>query len=86
MLNKGMDMRTTIQLDNHLHEMARQYALATGKTFAALVEEALREKLMSQAAPKPRMRVKLTTVKGKGIRHGVDLDSNAALLDLMEAD
>lgn len=28
-------MYTTIQQDNHLHERARQYALMTGKTFAA---------------------------------------------------
>lgn len=79
-------MRTTIQLDNHLHEMARQYALASGRTFTALVEEALREKLMARPTQKSRTRVKLKTVKGQGVHHGVDLDSNAALLDVMEAD
>lgn len=79
-------MRTTIQLDNHLHEMARQHALMTGKTFTALVEEALREKLMSRSASRKRLRVKLRTVAGRGVHHGIDLDSNAALLDVMEAD
>lgn len=79
-------MRTTIQLDNHLHEMARQYALASGRTFTALIEEALREKLMARPMLKNRIRVRLKTVQGQGIHRGVDLDSNAALLDLMEAD
>ena len=75
-------MRTTIQLDNHLHEMARQYALASGKTFTVLVEEALREKLMARPLQTRRIRIRLKTVQGQDIHRSVDLDSNAALLDL----
>lgn len=79
-------MRTTIQLDDHLHELARQYALANGRTFTSLVEEALREKLMKRTPKAKKACVKLKTVGGKGIQHGVDLDNNAALLDLMDND
>lgn len=79
-------MRTTIQLDDNLHEMARQYALAKGKTFTALVEEALREKLLPRFQRRTSQRIKLKTVGGRGTLRGVDLDNNAALLDLMDTD
>jgi len=78
-------MRTTIQIDDNLHDLARQHAIAKGKTFTALVEEALREKLLvRKTAPKSRKRVTLKTVGGNGVLPGVELDNNAALLDLME--
>jgi hypothetical protein len=79
-------MRTTIQIDDHLHDLARQYAVARGKTFAALVEEALREKLLSKHKPTTdkKQRVLLKTVDGYGVQAGVELDNNATLLDLME--
>lgn len=77
-------MRTTIQLDDHLHEMARRYALNSGRTFASLVEEALREKLAIRTKRVGSTRIRLKTVGGRGILRGVDLDSNAALLDLMD--
>jgi len=79
-------MRTTIQLDDHLHDMARQYALSQGKTFTALAEEALRENLTTRPVQLKRKQVKLKTVKRQGAHRGVDLDNNAALLDLMESD
>jgi|GEM_PF-943228 len=80
-------MRTTIQLDDHLHELARQHAVAKGKTFTALVEEALREKLMSKKKVMSAVSKKLVvlkTVGGEGVLMGVELDNNASLLDLME--
>jgi len=79
-------MRTTIQIDDHLHELARQYAVNKGKTFTALVEEALREKLLSRkkANASEQKNVVLKTVSGNGILPGIELDNNAALLDLME--
>lgn len=82
-------MRTTIQLDDHLHELARQHAVAKGKTFTALVEEALREKLLSKKkvmSALTKKRVILKTVGGNGVLMGVELDNNASLLDLMEQD
>ena len=79
-------MRTTIQLDDNLHEMARRYALANGMTLTALLEELLREKLMPQPKRPPAARVTLKAINGRGLRRGADLDDNAALLDLMDAD
>lgn len=77
-------MRTTIQLDDNLHEMARRYAQANGKTLTALLEEVLREKMLARPKRPPVERIKLKTVNGHGMLRGVDLDDNAALLDLME--
>ena len=78
-------MRSTIQIDDNLHDLARKHAIAKGKTFTALVEEALREKLLArETSPKPKKRVILKTVGGNGVLPGVELDNNAALLDLME--
>jgi len=78
-------MRTTIRLDDTLLEKTRQYALDNGTTFTAIVEDALREKIMARPALKKRKRVKLKTVKGQGLNAGVDLDDSASLLDLMDS-
>lgn len=77
-------MRTTIRLDDKLLEMAKKYALEHGKTFTDVVEDALREKIMERSPAKKRSRVKLKTVKGKGVNAGIDLDDSASILDLMD--
>jgi len=64
--------------------MAKQYALANGKTFTTLVEEALREKLIGRQRVEKQPRIKLKTVGGKGVSSGVDLDDSAALLDILD--
>lgn len=58
-------MRTTIRLDDQLLEQAKQYALNHGKTFTAVVEDALREKLMSRPDIKKQARIKLKTNEWK---------------------
>ena len=77
-------MRTTIRLDDKLLEKAKQYALSHGTTFTAIVEDALREKLMRRPDTKKRTKVRLKTVKGKGTHAGIDLDDSAALLEAMD--
>ena len=67
-------MRTTIQLDDNLHELAKQYAVSNGKTFTAVVEDALRERLMACPKSCEKTPVKLKTVAGKGVHQGVDPD------------
>ena len=78
-------MRTTIRLPENLLKEAKAYALRSGKTLTAVIEDALRESLTRQQARQaPRPPVKLTTVGGQGLQPGVDLDDSAALLALME--
>jgi predicted transcriptional regulator len=77
-------MRTTIRLDDDLLHEAKAYAVATDRTLTRLIEEALREALARRETRPARRRVRLRTFKGGGLQPGVDLDSNAAFLDLME--
>lgn len=76
-------MRTTVRLDEHLLAQAKQHAAATGRTLTAVLEQALRESLARRSTLAKARPVRLKTVKGGGVRAGVDLDDSAALLDLM---
>ena len=78
-------MRTTIRLDAHLLAEAKQYAAESGRTLTAVLSDALRETLARRRTPGKRKRVRLQTVKGNGVRPGVDLDDTASLLEFMES-
>ena len=78
-------MRTTVRLDERLLTEAKKHAAETGRTLTAVLEDALRETLARRSPRVKRKRIRLKTVKGDGIRPGVDLDDTAALLDLMES-
>jgi hypothetical protein len=45
--------------------------------------QALRESLARRSVQSKARPVRLKTVKGRGVRAGVDLDDSASLLDLM---
>jgi hypothetical protein len=78
-------MPTTIRLDDQLFKSAKRLARDTGRSLAAVIEDALRETLARQATSKQtRKPVKLTTVSGHEVRPGVDLNDSAALLAVME--
>ena len=77
-------MRTTVRLDERLLAEAKRRAAETGRTLTAVIEDALRESLARRSKVKKRKVVHLKTVKGDGVRPGVDLDDSAALLDIME--
>jgi Bacterial antitoxin of type II TA system, VapB len=76
-------MRTTINLDDDLLAEAKQVAARTGRTLAAVVEDALRESLHRRHRPGVRT-VELPVFGQGGFRPGVDLDDSADLLRLME--
>ena len=57
---------------------------SAGKTLSEVIEDSLRESLARRKATAPRRRINLPTFKGTGLMPGVDLNNNAALLDLME--
>ncbi|GMQ79173.1 MAG: ribbon-helix-helix domain-containing protein [Anaerolineae bacterium] len=77
-------MRTTIRLDDQLLIEIKQYAVRSGQTLTAVIEDALRLMLASQQPSEKQEKVKLLTVEGNGTLPGVDLDDSANLLDLME--
>jgi hypothetical protein len=76
-------MRTTISIDDALLAEAKQLAARTGRSLAAVVEDALRESL-SRRREHVRRAVELPVFGQGGFQPGVDLDDSAALLDLME--
>jgi len=76
-------MRTTIYLDDHLLKRVKEAAARSGRTMTAVIEDAVRQS-MEQTPSRARKAVRLTTVGGKGLRKGVDLDDTASLYDLME--
>lgn len=77
-------MRTTIQLDDALLTEIKKLAAESGRTFTAVVEDALREVLARRKHGRPASKARFTTFGGKGLHPGVDLDNSAALLDLMD--
>jgi hypothetical protein len=79
-------MRTTVRLDDRVLAEAKKYAAETGRTLTSVLEDALRETLARRSARTKGIRpIRLRTVKGDGVRPGVDLDDTAALLALMES-
>lgn len=78
-------MRTTLRLDDALLRRAKARAADRGTTLTALFTDALRAYLAGlDAPPSARERIELLTVGGDGLQPGVNLDSNADLLDLMD--
>ena len=76
-------MRTTIHIDDHLFAELKGIAADTGRTLAAVIQDALRESL-SRRRTTERPAVELPLFHGTGVMAGVDLSDSAALLDLME--
>ena len=83
---KGSNLiRTTVSLDDHLLAMAKREALLRHRSFASLVEEALRQMFAGTVgASKVRDRVELPEGGEGGLQPGIDLDNSADLLFVME--
>lgn len=64
----------------------RRLAAETNRTLTAVIEDALREALGRRPKVRPQKPIHLPTFRGTGLMPGVDLDNNAALLDLMESE
>jgi hypothetical protein len=80
-------MRTTIRMDDALFAEVKEEAVRTGRTFTQVIEDAVRESLgRRRAGMSDRPAVRLPTFVGSGLLPGVDLDSTASLLDVMDAD
>lgn len=77
-------MRTTIRIDDDLLAEAKTQAARSGRTLAAVVEDALRAALTRRGEHRRHQPVELPSFSGGRPRPGVDLDDSAQLLDLME--
>ena len=76
-------MRTAIHLPDDLLASAKRASADSNRTVTAVIEEALRASLAKRHR-RPRVRVDLPIFGEGGPQPGVDLDDNAALLDLLE--
>jgi len=77
-------MRTTVTIQDTLLEEAKKAALRRKSTLGSVLDDALRVFLLDrkqkpEPPPKP-----IPTFKGNGLQPGIDLSSNASLLDEME--
>lgn len=79
-------MRTTIRLPDQLLAKAKQQAAAGGITLNDLVVDALRAALAGKPTRVSEPPRAWPTFRGDGVQPGIDLDSNAALEDLMDVD
>ncbi|NUQ95514.1 MAG: DUF2191 domain-containing protein [Streptomyces sp.] len=76
-------MRTTVDLPEDLIQQAKLRAARRRVTVSAVIEDALRASFARDVAAAQNI-VNLPTYGAGGLRPGVDLDNNAALLDLMD--
>jgi hypothetical protein len=77
-------MRTTVRLDEALLTQAKKLAVDTGRSLTQVIEDSLRIALALRQKKGQSAPIKLHTSGGGGLRPGVDLSNNAALLDLMD--
>jgi Arc/MetJ family transcription regulator len=75
--------RTTIRLPADLLAQAQAFAGRTDRSFTQLVADALRYE-MQRLEVSARVSEPLPVYGGQGLRPGVDLADNAALLDVMD--
>jgi hypothetical protein len=76
-------METTVKIDDALLQAARQLALETHVDIDQLIEDSLRRTVELHRRPEP-VQIKLPSLGRGGLRPGISLDNNAALLDLMD--
>lgn len=79
-------MRTTIRIDDDLYRAVKARAARTGRPVAAVIEDAVRESLARSEAAASKSLQPLPTFGGSGVREGVDLSSNAAVLEVLDED
>jgi hypothetical protein len=76
-------MRTTIRIDDELYRAVKTQAARSGRTVAAVLEDAVRRGLNPSERLGGDRYVVRATGRG-GLRPGVDLSSNAAVAEAMD--
>lgn len=79
-------MRTTISIEDNLLKEAKKVSLKRNCTLGEVVNDALRQSLVSgkKTVLEEGSGAPLKTFKGSGIQPGVDLDDSASLMEVME--
>ncbi len=79
-------MRTTVRLDDDLLREAKVRAAEQGITLTQLIDESLRERLVSRPRGGGGEPFRLPTYGEGGTRPGIDPRDNRGLRDLMDED
>lgn len=79
-----MSKHTTVRLSPALTRKAKAYARAHSLTFTAVMERALSTYLARPEADRAPRRIEIPSSGTGGTLPGVDLNSNARLLDIMD--
>ncbi len=77
-------MRTMVILDDKLHREAKTYAAKHGTTLTALIEEALRLRLVQHRTERNRKSVDLPSFRGDGMQPGISLDDMDSIYDRLD--
>jgi plasmid stability protein len=77
-------VRTTIQLNDEVFRAFKQRAAERGTSLAHEIEEALRSELATRVEVAQSERYRVPTFRGVAPVPGVDLNSNAALADVLD--
>lgn len=77
-------MRTTITIDDRLLDQVRQRAAELRQTISQVIEDSVRESLLRGRGDAAGDAFRVRAFAGGGYLAGVNLDDNAALLDLMD--
>ncbi|MEN6407282.1 MAG: hypothetical protein ABFC77_12520 [Thermoguttaceae bacterium] len=77
-------MRTTLRLNDDLLAKAKRAAIESGRTLTAVVEDALAQSLAGPPSSSKRRRIRLPSSGRGGVRPGVNLNSAADLLEIMD--
>lgn len=77
-------MRTTLNIDESVLAELKRLAAESQRTISAVAEDAIRETLARVRERRSGAPVELPTFRGHGVRSGVDLDDDAALLEKLD--
>jgi len=75
-------VRTTLNIDDQILAIAKHRAIEQGVPLTRIVENALREAFFK--TEENNKEIHLLTVKGPGVKPGIDLDHTSSLLDIMD--
>lgn len=78
-------MRTTVNIDEHLLQEAKEAALRTHRSLSEIIEEGMRIFLREANRKKASSKLSIVTFGEGGLQPGIDLDDSASLLGAMES-
>ena len=77
-------MRTSIEINDNLFYEVKAFSLKSKKSVGSIIEDALLALMVKKNSKVKTETVSLITYGVNGLKHGVDLDDNKLLEDIMD--